>query len=62
MFNTSPVSSLSVIEVRLPLGFDHDSFVCFINCCDDRAGCFSARVAAKPLKLLQIARVNALQG
>ena len=30
MFNTSSGSSLSVIEVQLPLGFDHDSFTCFI--------------------------------
>ena len=51
MFNTSPVSSLSVINVRLPFGFDHDSFACFIVCCDDGAGRFSARVAAKPLNL-----------
>ena len=49
MFNTSPVSSLFVIEVRLPFGFDHDSFACFIVCCDDGAGRFSALVAAKPL-------------
>ena len=49
MFNTSPVSLLSVIEVRLPLGFDHDSFACFIVSCDDGAGRVSARVAAKPL-------------
>ena len=42
MFNTSTVSSLSVIEVRLPLGFDHDSFAYFIVCYDDGAGRFSA--------------------
>ena len=49
MLNTSPVSSLPVIEVRLPLGFHHDSFARFIVCCDDGAGRFSARVAAKLL-------------
>ena len=42
MFNTSPVSSLSVIEVGLPPGFDRDSFSCFIVCCDDERGISSA--------------------
>ena len=49
MFNTSLVTSLSVIEVRFPLYFEHDSFACPIVCCDDGAGRFSARVTVKPL-------------
>ena len=60
-FNTSPVSSLSVIEVRLPFGLDHDSFACYILYCDGGAGCFSARVATEPLNSFKFSRVNALQ-